>query len=92
MEGYVPGAGDGTAGRPLGVGGGVSSCSLSGRAATIRPLTAAYQASSGLNQVLTCLSSDLIKILSVRVLCEGNGVCVFHFWRPCAVRVTILCL
>lgn len=51
MEGYVPGAGDGTAGRPLGVGGGASSCSLSGRAATIRPLTAAYQASSGPNQV-----------------------------------------
>jgi nuclear pore complex protein Nup53 len=53
MEGYVPGAGDGATARALGGGGGASSGPLgsSGRPATIRPLTAAYQASSGPNQV-----------------------------------------
>jgi nuclear pore complex protein Nup53 len=50
MEGYVPGAGDGATARALGGVGGALSGPL-GRPATIRPLTAAYQASSGPNQV-----------------------------------------
>ena len=55
MEGYVPGAGDGATARALSGGGGASSGPLgsSGRPATIRPLTAAYQASSRPNQVYT---------------------------------------
>ena len=53
MEGYVPGAVDGATARALSGGGAPSGplVTSSSRPATIRPLTAAYQASSGPNQV-----------------------------------------
>ena len=70
MEGYVPGAGDGATARALGGVGGALFGPL-GRPATIRPLTAAYQASSGPNQVYTYVQRAVYQVIGRWV-----GICI----------------